>query len=162
MAVFDPVTFAFRNTNVEEVTTDGLEAFVAYEPGERFRTRLRYTVTETEVQQPASFGVSKGSELLRRPRKTADLDLAYTFPGQAAQISADVLYIGKRLDLDPVTFDTVTADDYMILNVAGAYRPLETLEVFLRIDNVFDREYQEVLGFNAPGFSAFGGVKIVF
>ena len=73
-----------------------------------------------------------------------------------------MLYIGKRKDIDPATFATVTAESYTVVNVAASYKPNSTVEVFARLDNVFDEDYEEVLGFNTPGASAFGGLTINF
>ena len=35
-----------------------------------------------------------------------------------------------------------------------------TLEVFGRVENLFDEDYEEVYGFEAPGFAAFGGIRM--
>ncbi|MCZ6628556.1 MAG: TonB-dependent receptor [SAR324 cluster bacterium] len=151
---------AFQNINIEQVRTEGLESFVTVKPDKRLRTRLRFTITETEARKAASFGITEGSQLLRRPRKTASADLTYR--GKNRQVTTSVLYIGKRKDIDPATFATVTAESYTVVNVAASYKPNSTVEVFARLDNVFDEDYEEVLGFNTPGASAFGGLTINF
>jgi len=160
VAVFNGTNF--QNINVENVVTNGVETFVAIKPIENLRTRLRYTYTDTEAKKAASFGISEGSQLLRRPRNKFGVDISYRFLQGKAQVTPGMLYVGKRKDLDPNTFATVTADDYIVVNVATSFKLHDNVEVFARLDNVFDEDYQEVLGFNTPGFSAFGGVRATF
>ncbi|MEE8112694.1 MAG: TonB-dependent receptor, partial [Acidobacteriota bacterium] len=78
------------------------------------------------------------------------------------QTTLSVIYVGERQDIDPNTFSTVIADSYVVANLAGSVRVGNAVEIFARIDNLFDEEYQEVLGFNAPDRSAFAGVKWSF
>ncbi len=160
VAVFDGMNF--RNINVEEVVTKGYESFLTFEPDKSLRARLRFTLTETEAKKAASFGITEGSQLLRRPRKKASLDVTNRFGEDKARITTSVLYIGERQDIDPVTFSTVTADAYTVVNVAASYKPNDTLKIFGRFDNLFDEQYEEVLGFNTSGFAVFAGVKLSF
>jgi vitamin B12 transporter len=152
----------FQNLNVERVETGGAETFLEFLPGPRWISRVTYTYTRTEAIEAASFGLTQGEPLLRRPENEASGSLTYLFPGDRGQSTVSLLYVGDRLDLEPVTFATVTADDYLVVNLAGSWRLNRTLELFGRVDNLFDEEYQEVLGFNAAGLSAYAGVRVVF
>lgn len=158
VAVFDGV--AFRNVNVEKVETKGVETFVEFHPAPRWSSRLNYTRTDTEAVRAASFGLTDGSALLRRPEDEAGADLTHLFPGGRGQTTLSVLYVGERLDLDPVSFATVTAGDYLVVNLSGSVRVGGPVELFARVDNLLDEEYQEVLGFNAPGLGAYAGLRI--
>ena len=160
VAVFDGTNFP--NINVENVVTNGLETFISIKPTKNLKSRLRYTYTDTEAKKAASFGISQGSQLLRRPLHNLGMDTSYRFLQEKAQVNLGVLYVGERKDLDPNTFATVTADDYVVVNVAASFKTEDNVEIFARIDNLLDKDYQEVLGFNTPGFSAFGGVRITF
>ncbi|HIE65027.1 MAG: TonB-dependent receptor [Nitrospira sp.] len=153
---------SFPNTNVEKVVTKGVETFVAVSMIENLRTRVSYTYTDTEAKKAASFGLSQGSQLLRRPRNKFGVDISYRFFQEKAQAGLNLLYVGEREDLDPISFATVTAPDYIVMNITASFELHENVEVFGRIDNVFDVDYDEVLGFNTPGFTAFGGVSAQF
>lgn len=162
VTTFDPVTMAFVNENVEEVETQGVEAFIALEPIENLELRVNYTYTDTQAQEAASFGIREGGRLLRRPLNNVSADATYRFAENRAQVTVSYLYVGERKDLDPVTFATVDADDYQVVDIAASYRPIEALRLFGRVDNVFDEEYEDVLGFNAPGLGVFGGLSYAF
>jgi vitamin B12 transporter len=153
---------SFQNINVENVVTNGVETFVAISPIGNLMTRLHYTYTDTEARKAASFGISEGSRLLRRPLHNFSGDISYRFLKDRAQGTLTIFYVGERADIDPITFATVTADDYVVVNLPVSFKLRDDMEIFGRIENLFDRDYQEVLGFNAPGISAYGGVKISF
>lgn len=162
VAIFDPVTMNFVNTNVEKIETQGVESFIAVQPWDFASARFHYTYTSTEAKQAASFGVSDGSQLLRRPRNTFGADLYVRFLDDRAQVTTTILYVGERKDLDPMLFTTVTAPSYWLVNLAGSMQLNEHLNLYARVDNVFDEHYSEVLGFEAPGVGAFGGVEVTF
>lgn len=151
---FDPNTFIFEN--IAEATTQGIE-FTAVAPlTEQLSIRGGYTFTDTEDE-------ATGEELLRRSKHRANLDLDYAFVPEAHG-HVGVLYIGKRDDNDFATFPAtrVELSDYALVYLAGSYDLNSSLSLFARVDNLFDKEYQEVLGFGTPGTSAFGGVKVSF
>jgi vitamin B12 transporter len=160
VAVFNGTNF--QNINVENVVTNGVETFVAIHPIENLRTRLRYTYSDTEAKEAASFGSSEGSQLLRRPRNKFGADIRYRFLKEKAHVTLSVLYVGERKDLDPNTFATVTADDYSVVNMATSFKVDENGEVCARLHNGFYETYQEALGFNPSGFSALGGLRATF
>ena len=50
------------------------------------------------------------------------------------------------------------------MDIALGYKLIErddrTLELFGRLENLFDEDYEEVYGFSEPGFAAFGGIRV--
>ena len=53
-------------------------------------------------------------------------------------------------------------DDYWLVNAAISYKLQQGVEVFGRVENLFDRRYQEVFGFQAAPIVAFAGLKLTF
>jgi outer membrane receptor protein involved in Fe transport len=47
-----------------------------------------------------------------------------------------------------------------VVNLGGSWRAAKALEVFARALNLFDREYEEVFGYPAPGRTAYVGVRL--
>ncbi len=109
------------------------------------------------VGAPEGFGLSDGSRLLRRPDHKAFLEILLPFPGRRLSTTMSAIYVGKRDDLDPATFNTVKADDYLTVDLAGSFQLTESLQIFGRIHNIFDQAYEDVLGFSTAGLSAYGG-----
>ena len=124
-----------------------------------------YTYTHTETRgNPEGFGLSDGARLLRRPTNKASIDLIWDFLENRGQLAANVLYVGDRRDLKTVGFSTVpvTVSDYVTLNLTGRFKINEWLTVFGRVDNVTDENYEDVLGFQTAGASAYGGIRLEY
>ncbi len=52
------------------------------------------------------------------------------------------------------------APGYTTVNVSGNYDINANLAVFARVDNLFDRHYQNPTGFLQPSLGAFAGIKV--
>ena len=69
---------------------------------------------------------------------------------------------GHDLDVEP-TWDlrrAVRRRRLRVWNVGGSWRLKRRLELFGRVENLFDRPYEEVFGFPALGRSAMAGVRV--
>ncbi|GGA86004.1 hypothetical protein GCM10011491_11990 [Brucella endophytica] len=121
------------------------------------------TYTYTDATEQTVDGGPRLAEV-RRPRHTGSLNAAYVFYENRARVFAEAVLNGKMVDsvyastLPPL----VTLGSYTVINVGGSFKVNETVEIFGRIDNLFDRDYQEVYGFNTPGLTAFSGLKATF
>jgi outer membrane receptor protein involved in Fe transport len=70
---------------------------------------------------------------------------------------------GRVLTVEPSygTFGGLfTADGYHVWNAGASWRVARQLEIFGRIENLFDRRYEEVFGFPALGRGAFAGLRV--
>jgi vitamin B12 transporter len=71
---------------------------------------------------------------------------------------ADLVYVGERLDIDG--FATVKASPYYTVNLSGTYRVTRDLSLFTRIENLFDKDYEDPKGFGTKGISAYAGIRV--
>lgn len=151
---FDPQTFIFENIN--EAESEGIETFVRFDPTESVSLRLQYTLTDTEDR-------ATGDDLLRRARHRASAAATFRMSDEA-HLRCDVEYVGKRddNDFDQVPAQRVELDDYTVVGLSGSYRLFDGAAVVARVENLFDEEYEEVLGFSTPGASAYGGFKLSY
>ena len=81
---------------------------------------------------------------------------------ERGSVNLDLLYVGERDDKD---FSVSPArrlkmDDYVVVNLSGSFKVHKYVEVFARIENLFDENYEEAFGFGTPGFGVYGGVKL--
>jgi vitamin B12 transporter len=149
--VFDPVTFSGMAENVQEAKMDGLEFEAQVVPFAGFSLFGNYTFTDTKNQDT-------GAKLARRPKHKANAQLSI-FPLKDLRLILDMRYVGERFD---DTANTVRLSPYILFNLAGTYHLTPQWEVFGRVENVFDREYEEVAGYGPAGVSGYGGVKVSF
>jgi vitamin B12 transporter len=68
----------------------------------------------------------------------------------------------SRFDNDFNTYppERVSLGGYGIVDLAASYQLSQSFEIFGRVDNLFDKEYQEVLGYGTLGAAAYGGIKV--
>ena len=54
----------------------------------------------------------------------------------------------------------VVVEDYVLANARASYRPIEHLELFARLENLLDTEYQINAGYPMPGMTIMTGLRI--
>ena len=52
--------------------------------------------------------------------------------------------------------------DYTVVNAQAAYQISDTAEVYMRIENLFDTDYQTSVGYASAGRSAYVGLRARF
>jgi vitamin B12 transporter len=67
-----------------------------------------------------------------------------------------------RIALDTVDQNDFELDDYVLVDAKVGYKPTGETELYMRVENLLDQDYQTVRGFGTPGFSAFAGFKAEF
>jgi vitamin B12 transporter len=115
---------------------------------------LAYTYTDSQND-------STGEALLRRPRNKNSVTLVYK-PTERFRTQLQWRVYSSRFDNDFNAYPParISLGGYGLVDIAASYKLNNTVEIFSRIDNVFDQEYQEVLGYGALGAAAYGGIKV--
>lgn len=139
--------------NIGRATTEGVESFVAFQPIKTLSFRADYTFTQ------ATDDVLH-QELLRRPRHKVSVDANWqAIPGLA--LDATVLTVSSWVDGNrDFSIPRLDAPPYTVVNLSGGYDINANLAVFARVDNLFDRRYQNPIGFLQPSRGAFAGIKV--
>ena len=135
--------------NVFNAESWGAENFVRFDVTKELRVGTSHTYTR-------SIDASKNEDLLRRPKHKADARVTW-LPLAGAELTAGVSYTGSQRD---VTVDGGNhyPGGYTLVNLAGSYRPIEHVKLYIRVDNVFDRRYEVADGFRGPGVNGFAGI----
>ena len=142
--------------NIAKAKTEGVELFSSVKPIDDLTVRANYTYTDTEDKRT-------GEDLIRRPKNKFGLDLNYHFL-KKGNANLGVIYVGKRDDLDFSISPPrrVKLDRYTLVNLAASYDITKNVQLFGRVENLLDKEYEEVKGFGTLGLSFFGGIKLNF
>jgi vitamin B12 transporter len=139
--------------NVGRATTKGVEAFATLELTSQFKVRGDYTFTLAKDE------VSRW-ELLRRPRHKASLTASW-MPMEKLTLSATLIYVSSRMDGNrDFSISRLRAPGAAIVNLAAEYKVDERFTVFGRVDNLFDKRWENPTGFLVPGLGAFGGIRM--
>ena len=138
--------------NVGRASTDGVEGFAAYQPVKQLTLRLDYTYTE------ATDDVLH-EELLRRPKHKGNLNATWQAT-HALLLNASVLTVSAWVDGNrDFSIPRLDAPGYTTVNLAASFDLSQQFAVFGRIDNLFDRHYQNPVGFLQPGIGVFAGIR---
>ena len=143
--------------NVASAKTQGWEGavnvvMVQEQPWmKRLELRGQYTMTLTR-------DLMTGARLLRWPVDQASLSLYYQ-PVDPLNMILDFRFAGAQFN-DRDNTQRVGAFD--VVNLAVNYDVSEQFQAYVRVDNLFDEDYEEVLYFGTPGRSVFGGIRANF
>lgn len=148
---FDPATFIAAN--IDRATVHGAELSAGTAFGTAWRLDAAYTHLQTRDEET-------GRPLYRRPRNLASVTLSYT--GAAWMLSGNANVVGRRFETDFETFTDRYNSGYVRVDAAGSRLLRSNLRATMRIENLFDREYTEVLAFPAPGRAFYGGLQFDF
>ena len=140
--------------NVGRARTDGAEAFISFEPASSYRVRMDYTYTE-------AFDEIADAELLRRPKHKASLRNTWQATPKLS-FDATVLYVGSWLDgnRDFTNVEPLRAAGFTTVNLAANFNLNERFSIYGRINNLFDRKYEDPIGFLQPSIGAFAGFRV--
>ena len=150
----DPLSFETTYVNIGRATTYGVESFIAWQPLKTPDAAHRLHLHRGEGRHSCTRSCCGGPST--RAISTANWQLT-----SAWQVNADVLWVGTWVDGNrDFSIGRLDAPGYTTVNLATRYEISRTLEVFGRLDNLFDRRYQNPTGFQAPGFGVFAGVNV--
>jgi outer membrane cobalamin receptor len=162
----------FRTDNISNARSRGLE-LAATARGRRagahpidLQLRVGYTRLDTEIlavdggaDAPPPF--VPGDPLLRRPAHRFSVDAAARAGRVAAYVQGHGR--GRQRDVEPSlgTFGGLfDAPGYAAWHAGVSWQVVRQVELFGRVNNLFDRTYEEVLGFPAPDRGFFAGLRV--
>src|SRR5262249_34989978 len=68
--------------------------------------------------------------------------------------------VGSWLDMNRAFTEEVKAPPFATVNLAANYVIADNLTMFARIENLFNKHYEDPIGFLRPGFGIFGGMRL--
>ncbi len=126
----------------------GLEFTATARPAKGMSLSAQYTYTDAKDPD--------GELLPRRAEHVASLNFGYAFLDGKASVDLGIDYNGKQLNRKA---NPVMLDDFTLVNLAAAYKVTERIELFGRVDNLFDTDYEEVPGYHTTGIGFFAGLR---
>ncbi|MBM3712450.1 MAG: TonB-dependent receptor, partial [Actinobacteria bacterium] len=121
--------------------------------------KLNYTFNETKDEYEGSSDFVK--QLIRRPKHNANIIVDY-LPFEHFNLNAQLRLVGKRDDKDFSVFPVkrITLPSYLLFNFSSAYKLTNEISLFGRIENLFNKYYEEVLYFGTLGRSFYFGIEV--
>jgi outer membrane cobalamin receptor len=155
----------WRTDNISNARARGVELSAAWRLHGHVDLRGSYTFLDTEILAVNGSSIAQtpyavGDPLLRRPRHSGSIDASWT--RDRASAFAQIQMRGDTLDAEPAfgpTGGLYANPGHAVVNAGGAWRPVKAVEIFARALNLFDRSYEEVLGYPAPRRTAYVGAR---
>jgi vitamin B12 transporter len=152
---FDPAlgNFIYRN-GVGTATRRGVEVSGRLRVFDWLATTASYTYTDAHN--------SVGNQEVRRPPHSAAIEATARFLDNKARLTVGVNYNGSRQDFVFTPTGTVqgTLPGATVVRGQFSYDATPYATWFVRAENLFNAQYEEVFSYRMPGFAVYGGVKL--
>lgn len=135
--------------NLGEARIDGFELTYAGQFGD---TGVKAALTQ---QNPRD--AQTGLALLRRAKSFANLGVTQRLG--AWQVGGEWQHSGVRTDIDINTFARTTLAGYDVVNLTARYELDKQLDLSLRVDNLFNKDYMLAHGYNTLGRMLYVGLN---
>ena len=158
--VFDPESFLFTAVNKDtDSRRQGVEVMFDWQLLDDLGFAANYTYTDASETGLDDVKLDE----LRRPRHMASLNAQYHFAQDRASMNLNISYTGKQLDVffNPATFisEHVELGSYTLVDLAGAWKLTDVLEITARVTNLTDEHYEELLGYSTRGRAFHAGLR---
>jgi vitamin B12 transporter len=141
--------------NVHKARAQGVELAAALRPTPGVELSANYTHLDDRNRTP---GANFGKDLARRPRDAANAQASYRWPFRLTTAVA-VRYAGTSFD-DAGNFTRLKA--YSVVDLRASYPLAPGLELYGRVENLFDKVYETTFQFGSPGRAGYLGLRASF
>ena len=145
---------AMINENLSSATTDGVEIGLDVRPWTTVKLHADYTYLN-------AVNDNTQLRLVRRPRNSLNFNGVWN-PIAPVTLTLGGNWIVGREDIDALSGAQEDAPDYFLLRASASYKINDHVEIWVRGENLTDRNYQPALGYLAPSIAGYGGVKVSF
>lgn len=146
---FDQVNFSGYLQEDGESSSSGVEVTTEVPVGEMVILSGNYTYTDTQ-----DF---TGEQRLRTPKNMANIGILISpWDGRL------LININYRITSDIAEESVGSVDDYEVLDLSVTYNVMAGLQVYARVENATDEDYQEIPEFNTAGAAGYAGFRYAF
>jgi vitamin B12 transporter len=146
---FDLINFSGYLQGDGESSSTGVEVTAEVPLSEIIALTGNYTYTDAQ-----DFD---GEQRLRTPKNMGNIGLLITPWDDRLEINLNL-----RVARDSADEFTGSPDDYEVLDVSASYQIMDALQVYGRVENATDEDYQEVPPYRTSGAAAYAGARYTF
>ena len=145
---FDDTDFVYLQKS-GETQSEGIEFYTRWDITSSIALDANYTFTDSQDID--------GQPRARRPEHVSNIGLRWRTLGERLTLG-----LQGRLSRDSVDIDGTALDDYEVLDINASFAVSEGLELFGRIENATDEDYEEVPTYNVSGAAGHVGLRYAF
>lgn len=150
--VFDLAGFSGYLQDIGTSTSQGVELSGNFELNNNWNVNANYTYNDTERPN--------GVQRRRRPETLTNIGVSYRSTDE--RLSFNAFYRTSKDSIDEIGGTVVSLENFGVLDINANFRINETVEVYARIENFLDEEYQEIFDFNSAERGSYVGLRLSF
>ncbi|MBQ0719863.1 MAG: TonB-dependent receptor [Gammaproteobacteria bacterium] len=150
---FDLINFYGYLQAEGDSQSTGVELFFDYPLAKQWRVFGNATYNDTETPDDV--------QRIRRPEKIANLGGEFTSADQRFTLLANLRYSAASED-EVYGVGRLDLDDYVVLDISASYQLTKQAEIYGRVENAGNVDYEEVTGYNTGGSGAYAGLRYSF
>ncbi len=152
LTIFNPDFTSTVQNSLTDSSREGIEIEAQWSPVSNLDLSGSLTFLDAEEDD---------AEEIRRPDFTASAQATWR-PRDDISLTGTLDHTGSQFDTDFAIFSNVELDSFTLLGANIRYDVNDIVSLSVRGENLFDEDYQEVIGFNAPGRTVFVGLSANF
>lgn len=137
--------------NVAKARAQGLEFALTLKPVEALRVQASYGYVD-------AINVATGLDLARRPRHSVNLSADYDW-AFGLKTGATITHVGPSFDN---ASNTRKLEGYVLVDLRAAFPVTHNIELYGRIENLFNEQYETTYRYGTPRRAAYAGVRLAF
>ncbi len=142
--------------NIDRTRARGVEATLALRPVKALRFEAAYS--HVDARDRSGRPALNGKRLARRAGDAVSVSIDHDW-SFGLSTGATLTVVGDSFD-DPA--NSVRLDGYALAGVRASFPVGAHLELYGRVDNLFDAQYVTAAGYDNFGRAAYGGVRVKF
>lgn len=135
--------------NVAKARAQGLEFTLALRPVDRFRVQANYGYVD-------AINVATGLDLARRPRHSVNLSADYDWLF-GLKTGATITHVSASYDN---ASNSRKLEGYALVDLRAAFPVTRTVELYGRVENLFNEQYETTFRYGTPRRAAYAGVRL--
>ncbi len=144
------VLYGYYN-NTSATKAHGVEVSAFFRPTPDLDISANYSFTK-------STDATTGLDLQRRPRESANASIDYRW-SFGLKSGATITHLGSSFD-DVANLRKLAS--YVLVDIRAAYPVTKQIELYGRIENLFNEQYETAYRYGSPGRAAYAGVRLTY
>jgi vitamin B12 transporter len=142
--------------NVARARAEGVEFGLTMQPVDALRLQTNYTYTDARNRSPGNANF--GRQLVRRPQHSVVTLLDYRWPF-GLETGATLTHVGASFDN---ANNSRKVEGYVLADLRAAFPVTDRIEIYGRVENLFDERYETIFRYGTPGRAGYAGARLRF
>ena len=142
--------------NIARARAQGVELSLLLRPVEALTFSASYTYLDATNRSTGTANF--GRDLARRPDDSVTVNADYRWPF-GLSTGATITAIGDSFD---DASNPRRLDGYVVTDIRASFPIVPHVEVYGRVENLFNERYQTIYQYGQPGRGAFGGIRLTY